>query len=153
MQPGDQVVASQLSGDFTLPRDPNKKLVFIAGGIGITPFRSMIQYLLDTGERRPITVLYSARTPEDAVYRDLLDRAQYELGIKTVYVFNDASARQPGAAQTINADTIMREVPDYKERTFYISGPQGMVASFKNMLTSMGVSRTSIRTDYFPGFA
>ena len=83
MQPGEQVIASQLSGDFTLPRDPNKKLVFIAGGIGVTPFRSMIQFLLDKGERRPITVLYSVRTPQDAVYRDLLDRAERELGIKT----------------------------------------------------------------------
>jgi ferredoxin-NADP reductase len=152
MQPGEQVVASQLSGDFTLPRDPTKKLVFIAGGIGITPFRSMVQYLIDKGERRPITVLYSARTSQDAVYRDLLDRAERELGIKVVYVLNDASTRQ-GAVQTIDADTVMREVPDYQERTFYISGPQGMVTSFKDMLTGMGVRRTSIRTDYFPGFA
>jgi glycine betaine catabolism B len=154
MQPGEQIVASQLAGDFTFPRDPNRKLVFIAGGIGVTPFRSMIQYLLDTGEKRPITILYSMRAPQDAVYRDLLDRAQYELGIKVVYAFSDASVLlRPGTVRMITADVVAKEVPDYEERTFYISGPQGMVTSFKDMLLGMGVGRTSIKTDYFPGFA
>ena len=51
LNPGDKIVASQLAGDFVLPKDKNKKLVFIAGGIGITPFRSMIKYLLDTKGR------------------------------------------------------------------------------------------------------
>lgn len=150
MQPGEQIVASQLSGDFTLPRDPTKKLVFLAGGIGITPFRSMIQYLLDTGQKRPITLIYSVRMPQDAVYRELLARAQRELGIRVVHVFNEP---QPGFAQTIDAELLAREVPDFEERMFYISGPQGMVTSFKDMLTGMGVARTRIRTDYFPGFA
>ncbi len=49
-------------GDFTLPEDPRQKLVFIAGGIGITPFRSMIKYLIDTRQRRPITVFYANKT-------------------------------------------------------------------------------------------
>ncbi|HEV3245373.1 MAG TPA: hypothetical protein VG102_03370 [Candidatus Paceibacterota bacterium] len=152
MQPGEQVIASQLSGDFTFPRDTNKKLVFIAGGIGITPFRSMIQYLLDTDEHRDIVLLYSTRTPEDAVYRDLLDRAVHELGIKVVYAFSEPGMGHSGPA-LINEDLIAHEVPDYHERTFYISGPQGMVTSFKDMLQGMGIGRTSIKTDYFPGFA
>lgn len=47
----DMIVASQLAGDFVLPKNPNEKLVFIAGGIGVTPFRSMIKYLVDTHEK------------------------------------------------------------------------------------------------------
>jgi ferredoxin-NADP reductase len=154
MQPGEQIVASQLSGDFTLPRDPERKLVFIAGGIGITPFRSMIQYLLDKAEKRPITILYATKTPADAVYHDLLDRAEHELGIRTVYAFNDASIPQPvGGVRAITPELVAQEIPDYQDCTFYISGPQGMVTSFKDMLTGIGVGRTSIKTDYFPGFA
>lgn len=149
MRPGEQIVASQLAGDFTLPRDPRRKLVFIAGGIGITPFRSMIQYLLDRREKRPITILYSTRMPQDAVYRSLLDRAQRELGAKVVYVCSDSSVEPT----IIDAGLIAREIPDYDERLFYVSGPQAMVASFKDMLLGMGIGRTSIRTDYFPGFA
>ena len=154
MEPGDTIVASQLSGDFTLPSDIKQKLVFIAGGIGITPFRSMIQDLLDKGEHRPITILYANKTPQDAVYRDLLDRAEHDLGIKTIYAFNDTSVQLPaGSVRMIDREVIAREVPDYTEKMFYISGPQGMVTSFKDMLLGIGVSRTSIRTDYFPGFA
>lgn len=153
LQPGAQLIASQLAGDFTLPRDPEKKLVFIAGGIGITPFRSMLQYLLDTGERRDITVLYANKTPADVVYHELLERAQRELGIKVVYAFSATDRLPPGSVRAIDADVVVREVPDYAERTFYISGPQGMVTSFKDMLVDLGVGRTSIRTDYFPGFA
>ena len=154
MQPGDTVVASQLSGDFTLPMDRTKKLVFVAGGIGITPFRSMIQYLLDKKESRPITVLYANKTPADAVYREMLDRAEHELGIRTVYAFTGTGAPAPAAsAGSIGPDLIAHEIPDYKEHTFYISGPQGMVSAYKDMLVGMGVGRSRIKVDYFPGFA
>lgn len=154
MKPGDQIVASQLAGDFTLPRNHDRKLAFIAGGIGITPFRSQIEHALMRKERRSITVFYANKTPEDAVYRETLDRAQREIGAKIVYAFNDPAVRLPqGAVAVIDAATIAREMPDYRERTFYISGPQGMVTSFKDMLRGMGVPRWRIKTDYFPGFA
>jgi ferredoxin-NADP reductase len=154
MQVGETIVASQRAGDFTLPKNANKKLVFIAGGIGITPFRSMLQYLLDIKERRDITVLFANKTPEDVVYRDVLDRAQRELGIPTVYAFSDASSALPqGAVRTLDAATIATAIPDYQTRMFYISGPQGMVAAYKRMLLSAGVRRSQIKTDYFPGFA
>ena len=154
MQPGETIIASQLAGDFTLPRNTEDRLVFIAGGIGITPFRSMIQSLLDKGERRPITILYANKTPADPVYRAMLDRAERELGIKTVYAFSEANTSQPiGSIRTIDSRAIAREVPDYQDRTFYISGPQGMVTAFRDMLLRMGISRVRIKTDYFPGFA
>jgi ferredoxin-NADP reductase len=52
--PDTKMMIGSLSGDFTLPIDPTKKLVFIAGGIGVTPFRSMIKYLIDKNEKRGI---------------------------------------------------------------------------------------------------
>lgn len=154
MRTGESIVASQLGGDFILPKNKKKKLVFIAGGIGVTPFRSMIQYLLDEKERRPITLLYSSRTPADAVYKDLFDRAERELGIKTAYSFTGKNIPLPAeSARALDAHMIAREVPDYTDRTFYISGPQRMVTSFKEILLRMGIARTHIKTDYFTGFA
>ena len=91
MEGGGVSTASQLSGEFTLPNDVNKKLVFLAGGIGITPFRSIIKYLLDNGEKRNIVMLYSNRTPEDVAYRKILEEAQTKLGLKTVYTVTDAN--------------------------------------------------------------
>ena len=154
MKEGEAVMAGGLSGDFTLPKNGNQKLVFIAGGIGVTPFRSMIQYLLDNNEKRPITMLYANKTPNDAVYRELFDRARDLLGMKTVYAFDDKNVSPaPDVVSKIDPKTIRESVPDFAERLFYISGPQGMVRAFKSMLIGMGVSRRRIKTDYFPGFA
>lgn len=154
MKIGATLVAGQLGGDFTMPKNKKKKLAFIAGGIGVTPFRSMIQYLLDKRELRDITLLYSNRAPEDAVYADIFEKARREIGTKTVYAFSDKNIQLPaGAVSAIDANTIMQRVPDYGERIFYISGPQGMVTSFKEMLLGIGVKRSQIKTDYFPGFA
>lgn len=145
-QGASQIVASQLAGEFTLPKDPNKKLCFIAGGIGITPFRSMIKYLLDTNQKRDIVLLYSVKTGADIVYRDIFDLAWQNLEIRTVYVVTDK-------AGCINEAMIEREVTDFKDRMFYISGPHSMVDVFGKTLTGMGLNKKQIKVDFFPGYA
>lgn len=152
MAPGDTIHAAQLAGNFTLPASPRTKLVFMAGGIGITPFRSMLQYLLDRQEARPIVVLYGNERQEDIAYRDVLDAAERELGIWTVYaVAKDAIGGQyPG---TIDARLVRKAIPDYKDRIFYISGPQAMVKALTWKLQRMGVRRSRIKVDFFPGFS
>jgi ferredoxin-NADP reductase len=109
---------------------------------------------LDRGEKRPITIFFANKTPADAVYRDLLDRAERELAIKTVYTFTDPKVvLPPGSVSRLDPEILMREVPDFQERKYYLSGPQGMVHAFQDMLASMGIRRDAITTDYFPGFA
>lgn len=152
---GDTIIASQLAGDFVLPKNKSKKLVFIAGGIGITPFRSMVKYLLDTKEARTITLFYSVKTPEEIAYKDIFDEAQQQLGIKSVYTLTDkesASDVWQGEKGFVDSQMIMRYVADYKERIFYISGPHSMVATFEEVLKKMGVSKNHIKIDFFPGF-
>src|SRR5450830_1659493 len=146
MKQDQEIVASQLAGDFTLPRDKNKKLVFIAGGIGITPFRSMIKYLLDTNEKRSIVLFYLNKTRDDFAYKDIFDKAKQELGIKVFYSIVDIPSASYYRA-------ITERVPDYQERFFYISGPPSMVAAFETNLKKIGVKKSHIKTDYFPGFA
>ncbi len=155
MNENDIIVASQIAGDFTLPNKKNKKLVFIAGGIGITPFRSMIKYLMDKKEKRDIVLLYSNRTPADVTYKNLLDQAIKELGIKVIYTVTDKIP--PGIWQGktgyIDNKMITQEIPDYKERYFYLSGTHGMVSTFDNTLQEMGINKSHIKKDFFPGFA
>ncbi len=154
MEAGDEIIAGQLAGDFVLPKDKNKKLVFIAGGIGVTPFRSMIKYLLDSRERRTITLIYSNRKVEDIFYQDIFNQAEEDLGIKIVQTITDplpAGSTWPGHTGFINEQLIKEEVPDYNERIFYISGPQIMVAAMRNILLKMGIQKNNIKTDFFPG--
>jgi ferredoxin-NADP reductase len=151
---GDTIIASQLAGDFTLPDDKNKKLVFIAGGIGVTPFRSMIKYLLDKGEKRDIVFIFSNKTANDIVYKDIFDSAEKNLGIKVLYVVNELSGVGDLNMRVGFLDTymVMKEVPDFKDRMFYISGPHGMINAFEDTLKKVGISRSDIKIDFFPGF-
>lgn len=145
LKAGDQIMAGQLSGEFTLPKDLSQKLVFIAGGIGITPFRSMIKYLIDRNEKRDITLLYANKTAQDIVYKNIFDEAFQKLRIKTVYVNTDTMGY-------IDEARIKRETPDIKERTFYIAGPHSMVDAFEKVLKGMGIQGSQIKIDFFPGY-
>jgi len=149
------IVASQLAGDFILPKDSNKKLVFVAGGIGITPFRSMLKFLIDTSEKRDIITVFSNKYSEDIVYKDVLDEAEEKLGIRTIYALTDTDKipqSWTGEKGRITSEIIMRQIPDWHERTFYLSGPHLMVTGFEKTLLDMGVSRSHIKKDFFPGF-
>ncbi len=151
---GSVIVGSQISGDFTLPRNKNQKLVFIAGGIGITPFRSMLKYLIDTNQKRDIVVFYTNKTAEEIAYTDVLKEAKQKLGIKTIYTLTDTSVIPqgwPGNKGRINSQMIQAEVPDYLDRIYYISGPTAMVSGAQDFLLTMGIPKKHIKKDYFAG--
>jgi glycine betaine catabolism B len=156
MPAGGTILAGELGGDFVLPRDPLRPLAFIAGGIGITPFRSMIKFLVDTGEKRDVVLFYSNYTEDEIVFRDVFDAAEASIGLKAVYTLTDCAKVRPGWSGKrgfIDAAMIRGEVPDCESRLFYVSGSPGMVNTMKRVLREAGVRRGAIRTDYFPGYS
>lgn len=152
LKPGDTIHAGQLAGDFTLPRDRREKLAFLAGGIGITPFRSMLRHMVDERQTRDTVVLYAVEHHDDIAYRDLLDEADRTLGIQTAYaVAKGARAGEhPGY---IDAALIRSAIPDFHERAFYVSGPPAMVNAVRKGLRQLGIARRRIKVDFFPGLA
>ena len=153
MQPRDVLSASHIAGDFTLPRNKKKKIAFIAGGIGITPFRSMVQYMIDSKDVRDSVLLYTNKTVAEIAYKDVFDRAQREIGMQVVYAVSSQISQSTDIYNgKIDAALITKTMPDFKERTFYISGPRRMVEAFKLTLHEMGVPRWRIKSDFFPGF-
>lgn len=155
MNVGSKIVAGQRSGDFVLPDNPSQKIVFVAGGIGITPFRSMVKHLIDTKQRRDIVLFYSNKTAGEIAYADVFTAAHTQFGLKTIYALTDREhlpAGWKGAVGRIDAAMIAREVPDYKERIFYLSGPYTLVKAFETTLRAMGIPEHQIKTDFFPGF-
>jgi ferredoxin-NADP reductase/Na+-translocating ferredoxin:NAD+ oxidoreductase RnfD subunit len=149
------IAASQLGGDFTLPKDRSQKLVFIAGGIGITPYRSIIKYLLDKNELRTITLLYSEKTPRQLTYTDIFKSASQKMGLKVVYVLTGRKLTIPNWAKAgpITAKMIKTEIPDYQQRLFYISGPSAMVETTIDILKALDIKNSRIKTDLFPGYS
>ena len=155
MKPGDPIFASHVAGEFTLPRNPDEKIAFIAGGIGVTPFRSMVEEMVERGQSRPLVMFYGNNRLDEIAYADLFQRAHEELGMRTIYAIaedapDDIDNVHPGL---IDVDLIQREMPDFMERTFYLSGPRAMVLKFQALLKELGVARRRIKVDYFPGFA
>lgn len=144
LEPGDEIIILDLEGDFTLPANSDKKLCFIAGGIGITPFRSMAKWMIDTSKSRDIVLLFSNKTKEDIVFKDILDKSS-EFGWKTIYVNTNSDGY-------IDENMIKQKVPDWKERLFFVSGPEPMVLAFEKILYGMGLSKSQVKRDYFPGY-
>ncbi len=153
MKKGDEIIAAQLEGDFVLPANRNQKTVLIAGGVGITPFRSMLKYLLDTHQRRPITILYAAHSQDDIIYKDVLTRAEQELGIKTIYlVSNERDKTKPSASRARQNDLVIQQnVPNLRFCLYYLSGSRSMVEGYKESLLRLGVPSSQIKTDFFAG--
>ncbi len=146
MKPGEKISISQKAGDFILPRDPNSSLCWIAGGIGITPFRSMTKDLIDRGEKRDIILLYSVKNLKDIVFREIFTEATRLFSFRVVYISSD----QEGY---IDGSRIKSEVPDWKKRHFYLSGPEPMVIAFSKLLKQIGVRNKMIERDFFPGYS
>jgi ferredoxin-NADP reductase/Na+-translocating ferredoxin:NAD+ oxidoreductase RnfD subunit len=154
LKPGQTIFAGQLSGEFILPKNVEQKLAFIAGGIGVTPFRSMVQDLMDRRETRDIVMFYGNNSADEIAYREIFDAAGSAIGLRNVYVVAEAGAAAKGFHEGfIDKALIARMTPDFEDRMFYLSGPRSMVVRFENVLAELGVPWTHIKTDFFPGFA
>lgn len=149
------ISVGQLGGDFVLPKDANQKLAFIAGGIGITPFRSMVKYLSDTNDTRSVKLLYGERSTNDIAYSDVFEEARRKVAVDTTYITAAPTNIASRFVKTgkIDEDVIRLQIPDYSERIFYVSGPQPMVRSIKDSLLQLGVPKHRIKLDYFSGYA
>jgi ferredoxin-NADP reductase/Na+-translocating ferredoxin:NAD+ oxidoreductase RnfD subunit len=152
MKPGDIVYASQLAGNFTLKGHEKQKLVFVAGGIGITPFRSMLKYLSDNKMNSDIILIYVVSDPREFVYVKELHAAR-QIGVKVLPVVTDTSYQAKSVTSAkLSPDLLSRLVPDFKERTFYVSGPNTMVDATRGYLHDLGVHAPRIKTDHFSGY-
>lgn len=153
LNPGDALFATNLEGEFVLAKKPNDSYVFIAGGIGITPFRSMIRSLVDSKTNVPITLFYVAHDASEFVFDDLFEEAKKACGLQIVHVVSEnPPPNWQGEVGRLSDIMIKKYVTDYQKRSFYLSGPQPMVVGYKEMLQQMGVSKKQIKTDYFPGY-
>lgn len=133
---GATVQATQISGDFLLPRDPATPIVMVAGGIGVTPFASQLASAAARGESRDVHVVYVPSRPGEVLYRDVLESAG-----ATVTVLDDT---------TVTADALLTAVPDLASRRAYVSGAPSLVADAATALRRAGARR--VRTDYFAGY-
>jgi ferredoxin-NADP reductase len=152
LKKGAVIESTGIRGDFTLPKDRLKPLLYVAGGIGITPFVSHLQALKRRKEVRDIVLFYAISSLDELAYKDILESA----GIK-VCIITKTNQRLtlPKNWVHINEPFITKEVlasyiPDVSARTAYVSGPPLMIDGVKKQLKQLRV--THIKTDYFIGY-
>ena len=138
LQPGSRIEMVEPEGDFTLPDDKNLKLVFIAGGMGITPYHSMITYLADTGEKRKITLLYAVQSQDEVCFLDLFKDYGVDLRLSV--------------GQRFTTESLMDAIGEPAGKLIYLSGPEPMVEALDASLKKAGLPELSLKSDYFPGY-
>ncbi|HEY8097784.1 MAG TPA: FAD-dependent oxidoreductase [Methylobacter sp.] len=154
--PGSTVKLAGPFGSFGLPDSPEKTAVFLAGGIGITPFVSMLRQA--THEQLPhrLFLFYSNRRPEDAAFLDDLQRLEetnpnYRL-IGTMTAMQNSKQAWAGETGHICAELLSKAIGQINSPVYYIAGPPTMVATLREMLKEVGVDDDDIRTEEFSGY-
>lgn len=143
-------------GNFVLPEDKMQPSVFLGGGIGITPFRSMMRRATDERLPTPITLLYSAQVPEGLVFRREFEQMPQEnqhLKIITT-ITSPEKAKDPWMGETglIDAAKIRAHVDDIASAIFYSCGPPPMVQAMQDLLKGMNIAADHIRVERFTGY-
>jgi ferredoxin-NADP reductase len=139
-------------GQFTFDGE-FPKIALLAGGIGITPFISIIKNATDKRLDAKITLFYGCRTENDIAFREELESMQNEnKNLKMVCVVNQPSSQWTGETGIITAEMIKKALSDYKENVFFTCGPPPMVEAMETIIESLGLSKNQMKQEYFTGY-
>lgn len=148
LKPGDEVIVDGPFGIFTA-EDRAKDLVFIAGGVGIAPFISMIRKSLADKKNQKVVLLYGTRKTADLIYRQELDDIKEAWFAKVYVLSNDSSGLAMSEAGHINQKIIEKYVSNIDNSLFYICGPESMKKSLKEILKKLKVNKQNVMVEDF----
>jgi ferredoxin-NADP reductase len=139
---------SEPMGDFVLPKLIQTPLIFVAGGIGLTPFHSIFSWLHAVNESRPIKFIYAVHSEDEIVFQQTFDKAN----IHATIVVTNPSAAWGGERGQVNAELILGLEKPADNTLVYLSGPEPMVEALVTDLKKSGLPKSQLVTDYFPGY-
>ena len=156
LPPGAELLLQGPYGWMTLPRHTTRPAVLLAGGIGITPFRSLVWSEAESLSARRILLFYSVRVPEEAAFLEELQELEryngrYKL-ICTVTKPEEAKTPWQGETGRISMQMLSKWIPDLSVPVYYIAGPPEMVAGVRQMLIGAGIAEEDIRAEEFYGY-
>jgi ferredoxin-NADP reductase len=156
MATGAEVKVEGPSGSLTLSESPGRTAVLLAGGIGITPFRSIVCSAAKEKLSRRIFLFCSNRRPEDALFPDELqawerENPNYKL-IATMTEMAKSRRSWDGEKGHIDKEMLARYLRGAVSPVYYVAGPPGMVKCLRNMLHEAGVGDDDIRAEEFAGY-
>ncbi len=139
---GTEVLIEGPHGFSVLPNNTNKSIVFIAGGIGITPYLSMIHFAVMSNIKLSMTLLYSNKDRESSAYiKELENIANHVKSFKIKNTFNN-----------IDTNFIQKNIDNINTSLWYLAGPPNMINSIYEILLSLGIDSSNILTEGFIGY-
>ncbi len=148
LESGVELAMSEPMGDFVLPKIIQTPLIFVAGGIGITPFHSIFTWLNDVHESRPIKFIYAVESEDEIIFQPLLEKAN----IHATMVIENPSPAWGGEQGELSAEMVLGLEQPSDNTLIYISGPEIMLEKLALQLQKSNVHRRQIVTDFFPGY-
>ena len=143
-------------GSFSLHNNTSRLAVFLAGGIGIAPFLSMVSHATAEKRRHPIILFYANRYLEDAAFINALwtlERANPRFRfVPTLTRIADNHGAWKGKTGHISAEMLFTQIGIVRGPIYYIAGPPTMVAATRRTLAEVGVDEDDIRTEEFAGY-
>ena len=153
---GTEVKLEGPMGSFTLHKNRVKAAVFLAGGIGITPFLSMLREAAEERLPQQLYLFYSNRHPKDAAFlKDLEILSKLNANFTFIPSMSEMEKSQldwPNERGFINREMLLRHMDGLQGPIYYVAGPPAMVAAMREMLTNAGVEEDDIRTEEFGGY-
>ena len=149
---GDGLSIDAPYGNFTFTGQ-YPSVALLAGGMGITPMRSICRYYMDSNLQTKITLLYGCNTEADVVFRNELEDIQrHKKNFKFVITLTEAGSNWKGYVGRINDEMIRSEIPAYERTIFYSCGPPAMVEAMLKLLKSLGVTEEKVKMENFEGY-
>lgn len=156
LPPGTELRLEGPFGEMTLHEDTTRPAVFLAGGIGITPFYSMARNAATHQLPHRITLFYSNRRPEDAAFltelQDLPTENTNFTFVGTMTDMEHSTKEWKGETGYITTEMLEKYVSLADHSVFYMAGPPAMVSAMRTMLNGAGISNDDIRTEEFTGY-
>ena len=152
LRPGMDISATGPAGVFHLPKDADRKFLFIAAGSGVTPLHAMTAFLWEQGESPDIALIAVARRPSDLIFRKRLEyMASRSPGLKLHFVVSqeDPFDVWTGYRGRFNMLMLGLMAPDYLERDVYCCGPEGFMDAVREMLITIGFDMARYHQENF----
>ncbi len=149
---GDEVDVEEPKGSFLLPEDASREYVFIAGGIGITVFRSMLRYIADEELPYRVTLVYSNRDRESTAFLDELTELERAIpGLRLVLTMTDEDGWE-GESRRVDAATLRDHLRDLESYEYLVAGPPEMTEAVVDSLHGAGVPEDRVLAGKFSGY-
>ncbi len=149
---GSEVELGPIAGAFVLPDDISRPLVLIAGGIGITPYMSMLRHIQKNNLSYNITLVYSNRNQSSTAYLNELKQLANQIpNLKLILTMTD-DPNWTGEKRIVDVNFIKEYFPNVNENLYFVVGPPAMVDAVQRALLEAGVDISSIKIENFTGY-